>query len=105
MSEEPLEEISADRFRPALGQTFTISVGDDSIEATLKEVSALEGDTVRRDRSPFSLLFSGPADVSIDQQICRVENGAVGELHIFLVTLGPDLGDDERPMLYEAVFT
>ena len=105
MTEEPLEEISADRFRQALGQTFTIAIGDDAIEATLKEVSALKGDTVRQDRAPFSLLFRGPADVSIDQQICRIENEVVGEMHIFLVTLGPDLKDDERPMLYEAVFT
>ena len=68
-------------------------------------MSALEGDTPRKDRSPFSLLFRGPSDVDIDQLICRVSHEAVGELHIFLVTLGPDLKDDERPMLYEAVFT
>lgn len=105
MSENPTPVLSADTFRPAVGQTFTISVGEESVEATLREVAALSGDSQRSDGQPFSLLFQGPSHVVIEQQICRVHHEQVGEQHIFLVTLGPDPKDEARPMLYEAVFT
>lgn len=103
MTTDPLEQISAERFREALDQTFTLAVGDDAIEATLKEVKDVGSETPREGRAPFSLLFEGPGDVIIDQQICQVKNETLGELSIFLVTLGPAEGD-EKPMRYEAVF-
>lgn len=99
-------ELTADLFKPLEGQTFRIHVQEgEPVNAELIEVRGLQGDTVRADKSPFSLLFRGPADAPLQQSIFAIEHGDLGELHLFLVTVGPDPDHDGRGMLYEAVFT
>ena len=98
-------QISPDRFRDQLDKAFRIQVGEQVLECTLVDVRDTAGDTVSDDRTTFSVCFRGPADAALPQQIYRVDNDAMGEQHLFLVTLGPDPRDEERRMLYEAVFT
>ena len=107
MSHPPpaLDEISADRFKACEGQDFRIPTEDGEIALELAQVSSLKGDTPRKDRAPFSLLFYGPPNLQIEQQIVPLRNESFGELHLFLVPLGPDPDDPDRRMLFEAVFT
>jgi hypothetical protein len=52
-------------------------------------------------RIPFSLIFTGPMEPCLSQQMYRLHNEQTGTLEIFLVPLGPQ-GEHMR---YEAVFT
>ncbi len=106
MSNEPaLDEISVDRFKACEGQDFHFTLEEGEVALKLSLVSSLKGDTPRKDRSPFSLLFHGPANLQMDQQIVPLRNESFGELHLFLVPLGPDPDDPDRRMLFEAIFT
>lgn len=107
MTDSPsLETISADAFRAQLNQTFDTETHEgQSVQLELREAVGLKGDTLRGDKSPFSVLFRGPAEPTLDQQTVSLKNDAMGELLLFVVPLGPDPDHDERGMLYEAVFT
>ena len=99
-------DFAAQDFEPCLNQVFHIHIGDGGrIDAELVEIRGLTSHTRREDRSPFSLLFRGPAEAFLEQQIFHLENDDLGELDLFLVTLGPDPDDDEQRPLYEAIFT
>jgi hypothetical protein len=52
-------------------------------------------------RVPFSLLFHGPADTPVRQQICGFRHPQLGEFELFIVPLGPD----DQGMRYEAVIS
>lgn len=51
-------------------------------------------------RTPFSLLFEGPASPVLPQGIRRLRHPDAGALEVFLVPLGPDAGGNR----YEAAF-
>jgi len=51
-------------------------------------------------RTPFTLVFRGPADPVLPQRTYALENPALGRLEIFLVPVGRDAAG----VLYEAVF-
>ncbi len=53
-----------------------------------------------RTRNQFSLVFTGPLETRLSQGTARLEHAELGELHLFLVPLGPR-GD---VMQYEAAF-
>ncbi len=99
----PLDTLSAEKFNECLNQTFRIRAGEETVEAELVEVSGITSHTRREDKKAFSVLFQGPMNKPIEQGIYRLENDTMGELDLFLVTLGPDAGDNG--MIYEAVFT
>lgn len=105
-----LGEMSAERFRSCEGQDFLVAVEEDrEIVLELTQIRVLKGDTPRKDRTPFSLTFRGPGDVCLQQQIVPMKHADLGELALFLVPLGPDPdapgSEEERGLLYEAVFT
>ena len=77
---------------------------DDFLDVELVEVTEMgsappggENDPRRR---PFSIVFRGPMDAPIPQNIYEIEHEKMGILSIFIVPIGPD-GDGLR---YEAVF-
>lgn len=106
LEDRSLEDLSAETFRTQLHKAFSVAIEDDrSIDLELHEVVGLKGDTPRKDKSPFSVLFRGPSDVVLEQQTLQLRNETLGELLLFVVPLGPDLDDPERRILYEAVFT
>lgn len=86
-------------FEPCLGQSFVVATSDESsIELELTQVKPLVPSDPEADlRRPFSLLFRGPTEPVLAQQLLRVENETVGELVLFLVPIGPD----EKGMLYD----
>lgn len=100
-----LDRLTIDDFAPALGQPFVIDGGRlGPIELKLAKASTHDPQAPPVDdagtRSPFTLLFRGPPDPVLAQQICRLENATVGQLEIFIVPVGRDADGTD----YEAVF-
>ena len=97
-----LDRLTSADWKPYLDQPFRITPhGSPPLEAVLIEVRDLgrlaEDDSTRR---PFSILFRGPTEPVVPQQICRVEHPQMGALDLFTVPVG----SDREGMLYEAIF-
>jgi hypothetical protein len=92
-----------DQLAALLNQRFIIDAGDGSkVEATLVEVQA-RGQALGQgagSRQPFSAVFRGPEEPVLPQRIYALTNPALGEIHLFLVPIGPD----QEGLRYEAVF-
>jgi hypothetical protein len=101
-----LDKLTAEDFRPAIGQAFALDAGDAGhVELKLLEVRLINPGSAPTDeagqRTPFALDLRGPADPILPQATYRLENEAVGALEIFIVPVGrTDAGTD-----YEAIFT
>ncbi|MCH9646832.1 MAG: hypothetical protein K0U98_01260 [Deltaproteobacteria bacterium] len=99
-----LENVSKSDFDKYLSQNFRLEAGDESLDLHLSEVSALsEAARVPEGREPFSVIFLGPKNRHLDQQIYTVSHPQLGTLEVFLVPLGPD--KDNSGLRFEAVFT
>ena len=94
--------INLEDFETCLGQTFMVTPEHgDGVELELFQVKPLgtinpEAVTHR----PFSVLFRGPLEPMLAQQMYRVENSNFGEYSLFLVPIGPD----QSGMVYDATF-
>ena len=96
-----LDTLTKDIWSGYLNETFRVELGTDSALALeLIEVSGL-GDRPGARREPFSLLFRGPGEPILQQQIVELGHERMGAIALFLVPVGPD----EQGMCYEAVFT
>jgi hypothetical protein len=97
-----LEQFTIETFRPLVGRTFRVEGEDARLELELVSADELgkRGDA-QRPRAPFSLVFRGPAEPVLPQQIYRFENDALSAFEIFIVPIGPDAAG----MQYEAVFS
>lgn len=100
-----LDEVTADVFAEHLGSTFHIHHESglplvvSLIEATpLALLAGTESTPTKRE--PCSIIFRGPLDPVLPQQIYRIEHESLGRMDLFLVPLGPD----KEGMRYEAVF-
>ena len=87
-----LDQLTIDHFSTYVNETFTLHFeGMDSLSLELIEVSPLgaapENSTTRQ---AFSVIFRGPAEPILIQQIYNVVHAQLGELMLFLVPLGPD---------------
>lgn len=100
-----LETLNCDLCSQWLNDKFKVQLDDaTTCELQLIEVRSLGDHPLAGDgkgRAPFSLLFVGPQEPSLCQQIYPLEPAEGDRLELFLVPLGP--GDEG--MLYEAVFT
>jgi hypothetical protein len=86
------------QFAENLNQIFAIQLGnEESLDITLSEVSELR-ESARQER--FSLLFKGPGDPFLPQQLYSMRHEKLGAFEIFLVPVGREQDD----FLYEAVF-
>ena len=97
-----LSAVTHEDFEPCLNGTFTVKAEDiDEQQIELIEIKPLgERNPDAKIRQPFSLLFRGPSEPMLPQQMYQLENAACGELLLFLVPVGPD----EKGMLYDTVF-
>jgi hypothetical protein len=85
-------------FAKNLNQVFEIQLDNEkSLVVTLSEVSELN-ESARQQR--FSLIFKGPEDTLLPQQLYSMRHESLGTFEIFLVPVGtaPD------GFLYQAVF-
>lgn len=86
--------LSQATFDRLVGSGFRVLVDEDrAVSVKLVECRALPH-VSRREvlairAEPFSLLFEGPGDLVLEQQIYRLEHPDLGELDLFLVTVGP----------------
>ena len=100
-----LARLTVADFAPVVGEIFAIDAdGGATIELELTEAATHDPAAPPADdsgrRSPFSVVFRGPVDPVLAQQICRLESDSLGPLEIFIVPIGrADAG-----VRYEAVF-
>ena len=100
-----VDRLQSTDFSPYLNDEFRIRTSsDDFLEIELLEVTEI-GSPPPEDRNtpkrrPFSVVFRGPMDAPIPQDIYEIEHEKMGAFSIFIVPIGPD-GEGLR---YEAVF-
>lgn len=105
----PLQSLTVDDFRPAVGETFALQ-GDKGVRLELELVKAatFQPDAPPRDaegrRTQFHIVFHGPLTPLMPQRIYPLESDLFGTLDLFVVPLGPDGPQDAPYMVYEAVF-
>lgn len=90
-------------FSPTVGSSFQVHTESNiSLELELLEAFELNASTKPSNThtQSFSLLFKGPNDVKLPQQICPMSHSDLGELSIFLVPVG----HEEDGIRYEAIF-
>jgi len=86
-------------FAEHLNSVFKLSCGDDDtvdfnlVEATDKTPDGFSGEQ-------FSLIFQGPHEPQLQQQIYAMEHAEMGRLELFLVPIG----EPTSGRLYEAYF-
>lgn len=98
-----MDLLTIEPFREQVGRQFRIyPQSGEPVEVELVEANALTASrgAPAGSRPPFSLIFRGPRQVYLPQQIYRIENEQMGQLEIFLVPIGPD----PVGMRFEAVF-
>jgi hypothetical protein len=97
------ETLSLSDFSPVVGSSFQVRTEPDvSLQLELLEavkLSDIPAGFSQRSES-FSLLFRGPADMMLSQQMCPLSHADLGELSVFLVPVGRDADGIQ----YEAVF-
>jgi hypothetical protein len=96
-----IEEWQLSTFEPHLEAEFAVYEGDE-LRLCVDLILAERPATARSDAlRPFALVFRGPMQPILRQQIYRLECAGLAEpMELFLVPIGPD----ERGMRYEAVF-
>jgi hypothetical protein len=93
-----LDALTAADFAPHLHERFRLQAGAAG-ELPLELVEVVGGEH-REQRRPFSVVFRGPGDPVLPQQIYGIEHPALGTLELFLVPIGRDAAG----VSYEAVF-
>jgi uncharacterized protein DUF6916 len=102
-----LDTATSATFKPHVGDRFEVTPQEgEPFEAVLSRCEETTygspGDWRETgQRVPFSLLFHGPADGAVAQQICGFRHAELGQFDLFIVPLGPD----EQGMRYEAVIS
>ena len=91
------DELTPAFFSPLVGSEFVTEWGPLVLDSLVEQAPTPGAPRAQ----PFSLLFVGPPGGHLPQQIYGLRHSAVGELHIFLVPIGPR--SDGRPQ-FEAVF-
>jgi Domain of unknown function (DUF6916) len=97
-----LDKLTSVDFNPYLNDTFTLTLPDGSQQALIlvKITDLGEGQEETGRRRPFSLIFRGPYDLRLPQQIYALTHPLIGSLQIFIVPIGPD----QAGQCYEAIF-
>lgn len=95
----------ATSFTSLVGEKFAVDAGEGGqLDLELLESRLHDPDAPALDesgaRTPFTLLFRGPAEPLLPQRIYRLEHESIGALEIFIVPVGQDADG----VVYEAVF-
>jgi hypothetical protein len=104
MSEKLKALVSASQFTASIGTKFRMSWGtEESVELELIDATPFpKGARKGSPREPFSLTFrAATTQFYLPQGTYRLDHAEHGELHLFLVPLGPD----DVGMRFEAVFS
>ena len=85
-------------FAPCVHDKFQVT-GEHTGRFSLELIQISEEKSTPQEES-FSLVFRGPADRSIPQQIHKLKHHRLGDLDVFLVPIG----HDKEGYYYQAVF-
>lgn len=99
---ELLKELTRQTFDPLVNQPFQVTLDPEPLSINLMECKSLgKGRKAEGEREPFSVVFLGPGQPILNQQIYTVSHPSIGAIEIFLVPLGPG----KSGLKYEAIFT
>ena len=98
-------ELKLETFTDHVDSTFTVDAGGTPVELVLFLAEPAKAtpkgpgvpDTIRED--PFSLLFRGPNEMTLDQRIYSMKHDTLGELALFIVPIS----QDANGMVYESL--
>ncbi len=94
-----LENLTRASFEPYLNTRFTVTRGvSKTLELELVEVA--DKTPARFEGEQFSLIFLGPTEPELLQQIYRLEHADMGNIDLFLVPVGREASG----RFYEAFF-
>lgn len=79
-----LDDLTRTSFEPHLNTTFRLHL-EDADALDLELIEANDRTPERFDGEQFSLIFKGPPDPFLPQQIYTLEHAAMGRLALFLV--------------------
>jgi len=97
-----LETFTCSTFSPLVSETFRLDAGGEvPVDLILVEAGELPQASPRAGRTPFSLMFEGPADVVYPQRSYRLEHPALGGFDLFIVPIDADAGG----VRYQAIFS
>jgi hypothetical protein len=88
-------------FSARVGDVFMVKAADLSLELTLDAADVRAAPADSEARTPFSLVFTAPADPLLGQGMYAIDHPQLGVLEIFIVPIGRDEGGTR----YEAVFS
>jgi hypothetical protein len=104
MNETPVSDLNYAQFSAAAGTTFQVSDGDkEPVPLKLVEINQRKqraGDSAAGGES-FSLLFAGPKNRFLPQQLYSFAHETMGRFPLFIVPVG----QDATAFRYEAVFS
>lgn len=96
-----LSQLTHAHFAGRLQETFRIDLGSSTLEVELIATELLGPAPESDRRKPFSVVFQGPKEPLLPQQIYRLEHPEMGTLEVFLVPIGPNT----KGQRYELVFS
>lgn len=103
-----LDQLTVSDFIGHVNRTFRVSLGSGDV----LELELIQAETIGESHRPaspeiraqaFSLIFRGPRDRLLPQQIYPIEHPTRGTLGIFLVPLGPK--GEANGLHYQAIFS
>jgi len=105
---DPVYNLTRSRFTPHLGDQFSVLTDDaQTISLNLFQINDLNSLPVSRGRDErsdkelsFSLIFFGPLDQPMKQQVCAFKHKAFDQFKLLIVPVG----SDDNVRFYEAVF-
>ena len=104
MNETPLSDLGYAQFSAVAGSTFQVSIGEGE-PVPLKLVEVEQRKQRGRDGAEcgesFSLLFAGPKNRFLPQQLYSFAHETMGRFPLFIVPVG----QDAATFHYEAVFS
>lgn len=90
-------------FTPMVGQTLLVDCQPRVAELVLVEASPLNQRTVT-ERLPFILIFRSKPEVQLVEATYAMRCGEFGPELIYIIPMGPQVGDAPAGNYYQAVF-
>jgi hypothetical protein len=93
-----MENLKFQSFQPLIGTEFKVAIGEEEY-ISLQLIEAEEKNTLRSEA--FSLIFTGPKEIILNQMIHQFTNKQLGVFEMFIT---PIQSNDLKEIHYQAVF-
>jgi hypothetical protein len=99
---DPLSQLTYETFRDRVGESFRDAEADVTFDLLeVEDLTPIARNVSPDARTPFSLLFRGPAEPALPQGIRALEHHELGALPIFLVPIAME----QDGLRYQAIFS